>query len=195
MKTASDGTVNLATYSTTEYRVGMRGTNVVSGILQYPAIVAGLRRLRRLVGTGPLSRFEALVRRSAAPLAYDEDTFHYLLDVEQKRSEVANRPCFVMLIEFDPDARTQPHDAPAADQLCSVVAGCLRASDVVGWYRRGSIAGAVLPQNRDVNADDVSNLIARRVGTALRERLSRDVAHSVQLRIWRIEPDAEAHNN
>jgi hypothetical protein len=195
MKTASDGIADMANYSGADYRSNVARSNGSTGMFQHLVSGAGVRRLRELFTAAPLSRLR-LPQRQRMPPAYDEDTFHYLLDIEQKRSEIANRPCFVMLIDFDRGADGgTPLDVAAADQVFSIVAGCLRGSDVVGWYRRGSIAGAVLPQYRDVNPHDVSNLIAARVGAMLRQCLSRDLARSVQLKVWRVLPGAGARHN
>ena len=134
-------------------------------------------------------------RTSRASEAYDEDTFHYLLDIEQKRSELAHRPCFLMLIDFTGNGGTESTlDVEAANQVFSVVSACLRESDVVGWYRRGRTAGVVLPQRCGVK-DDVSTLIAQRVGAMLREQLSGDLARFLQLRIWRLRRGVDADNN
>jgi hypothetical protein len=186
----------MADYSQAEYGADTPHSTVSIGVFQQLTLAAGVRRLRELFASAPLSRLAGRARRHAMPPPYDEHTFRYLLDLEQKRSELANRPCFVMLIDFD---RTAGGDAPlnhaAADQVFAIVAGCLRGSDVVGWYRRGTIAGAVLTQQRDVEGDDVSNLIAQRVATGLRRRLSADLARTVQLRVWRVQPGANFDNN
>ena len=77
--------------------------------------------------------------------AYSQEAFHYFLQIEQKRSQLTGRPFLLLLV----DRRKTPGirvrlDPAAANQVLSGLLCCLRETDIVGWYRRGRVVGALL---------------------------------------------------
>jgi hypothetical protein len=115
--------------------------------------------------------------------AYNEAAFQYFLEIERKRSELSSRPFLLLLIDFTKHPRI---DAVNADTLFSVLSLCLRETDFIGWYREGRIAGAVLTQHGDTDADDLSDVVRARIVGALRQRLPSDLARQLQTRIYQI---------
>jgi hypothetical protein len=121
--------------------------------------------------------------QDGAGQAYNEEAFQYFLEIERKRSELSNRPFLLMLVDFNKHPRI---DGVTADKLFSVLSLCLRETDFIGWYREGRIAGAVLTQHGETDADDLSDVVRARIVGALRQRLPSDLARQLQTRIYQI---------
>jgi GGDEF domain-containing protein len=115
--------------------------------------------------------------------AYNEEAFQYFLEMERKRSELSNRPFLLMLVDFHKHPRI---DAVTAETLFSVLSRCLRETDFIGWYREGRVAGAVLTQHGETEADDLSKGVRQRIGGALREGLPSTLAPHLQARVYQI---------
>ena len=150
------------------YRIGLpRGTNV-RGKRELDARACGFARH---AGTGE---------------AYNEEAFHYLLDLERKRSQISNRPFLVLLVEFinHPGGAASDIDAVTAGRLFSILAQCLRETDFIGWYDEPRVAGAVLTQNGETDWAEVSEAVRRRVGEALEKHFPSNRAKGLQMRVY-----------
>ena len=120
--------------------------------------------------------------------AYNEEAFRYFLRIERKRAARAQRPVLVLLLDLrEPSARMRIEPALAA-RLFDCLWRCLRETDVVGWYREDRVAGAVLTQVDAAVPPEVTDVIRRRVGTALREGFSADVARHLRVRVIQLRP-------
>lgn len=119
--------------------------------------------------------------------AYDEEAFHYFLEIERQRAGVSNRPFLLMLIDLklNPIAG-RPLDEPTAETLFAVLSRCLRETDFFGWYRNGRVAGAVLTQHEPANLDDLSEVVRRRVCTELEKHFQPDSARGLQVRVYHV---------
>jgi hypothetical protein len=112
--------------------------------------------------------------------AYDEPAFRHLLARERIRAR-AGAPLVLLLVELTaPDAGL--HRA-VVDRLFSVLASCVRETDIVGWYRRHRVAAVVLTEVTDASVATASRLIEARVAAALERRLPATVAHRVHVRV------------
>lgn len=116
---------------------------------------------------------------------YNEEAFRYFLDVEQKRSEISNRPFLLLLVDVK---RHVEVDALPAGRLFDALSVGLRETDFVGWYREGVVAGAVLTQHSSDVATDVPDVVNRRVTRALHEALPAAWADRLQVRVYQVPP-------
>ncbi len=82
--------------------------------------------------------------QDGAAQAYNEEAFRYFLEIERKRSESSTRPLLLLLV--DVRGADDVIDQATATQLFAGLAGCLRETDFVGWYRENLVIGAVLTQ-------------------------------------------------
>lgn len=111
--------------------------------------------------------------------AYDEPVFRQLLARERIRAR-AGAPSVLLLVELTaPDAGLH---RVVVDRLFSVLASCVRETDIVGWYRRHRVAAVVLTEITDASVATASRLIEARVTVALERRLPA-VAHRVHVRV------------
>ena len=132
------------------------------------------------------SRACGFARHAGDGEAYNEEAFHYLLDLERKRSAISNRPFLVLLVEFTNHAGSAPSDIDdvTAGKIFSILAQCLRETDFIGWYDEPRVAGVVLTQNGETDWDEVSETVRRRVGEALEKHFPSTRAKGPQMRVY-----------
>jgi hypothetical protein len=156
----------------------------------------GAQRRANSGGTDRLDHFRGgFALQDGSGPAYNEEAFHYFLEIERRRSEISNRPFLLMLIEFKGDPGSNPRiDDVTAGKLFSVLSLCLRETDFIGWYREERVAGAVLTQHRETEGDDLSDVVCQRIGGALRQRLPFDLALGLQVRVYQLSPSTMSRN-
>jgi hypothetical protein len=122
-------------------------------------------------------------------MGYDEAAFLYFLDVERARAGRANVPLHMLFATVEPEpGKPVPIPASSAARLFAGIKGAVRDTDVVGWYRQGHVASAVLSARPDGHPADVAQLLERRVGEGLRRTVPRRVAKDLRIRVVRLGP-------
>jgi hypothetical protein len=121
--------------------------------------------------------------------AYNEEAFWYLLRVERRRSERSRRPFLLVLVvlQNEPGARVRIPQ-PFVDRMFSGLFRVLRETDVIGWYREGQIAGAVLSGQGDGGLTDIPARITGRLTNALSHGLPAPASQQLQVRVYQIQP-------
>jgi hypothetical protein len=120
--------------------------------------------------------------------AYNEEAFRYFLQIERKRAAKACRPVLLLLLDRREPRERGDIDPSLASKLFDCLCGCLRETDVVGWYREDRVAAAVLTQVDGAVPPEVTTVIRQRVDHALREGLSADVARHLRVRVYQLRP-------
>jgi hypothetical protein len=121
--------------------------------------------------------------------AYDEDAFRYFLDIERARAGRSSRPLRLLFATVqDVPGKPAPIPAASAAQLFEGMRQALRDTDVMGWYREGRVAGAVLSARADAPGAAMPGLIEQRVGDGLRKRLPAKIARGLRVRIIQLAP-------
>lgn len=116
--------------------------------------------------------------------ACDEEAFHYFLEIEQKRSQMSNRPFLLMLIDWN-DAFI---DNMRADKMLRRLTRSLRETDFVGWYREGRVIGAVLAQNADCMVEGAAEAVRVRVDRELQREIQRPSGSGFTIRMYQLSP-------
>lgn len=120
---------------------------------------------------------------------YDEDTFLYFLNIEWARAERSNRPLRLLFATMESSPGwAVPIPPESATRLFRGLRLGLRETDVMGWYRQGRVASAVLSAGDEAFGADMSNVIEQRVGDGLRQRLPSRVGRSLKVRVVQLEP-------
>jgi hypothetical protein len=121
--------------------------------------------------------------------AYNEEAFHYLLTIQRERSERSDRPFLLLLVHLEDQARFGGRLEPdVARTLLSSMCRTLRETDVIGWYREGRVAGAVLTDFGNGSRTEASELVVHRLTAVLREQVAPPVADRLQVRVCHIQP-------
>ena len=122
-------------------------------------------------------------------MGYDEDAFLYFLDIERARAGRANLPLRMLFATFEPEpGKPVPIPASDATKLFEGMTNTLRDTDVVGWYRQGSVAGAVLGERPNAQGSGMSSAIEERVGEGLRRRVPAKISRSLRVRVVQLGP-------
>ena len=114
--------------------------------------------------------------------AYNEAAFRYFLDVERKRAEHARRQLLLVLINRRGTIMARPPlGKSTGPAVLDALTECTREVDVVGWYRDGYIAGALL-HTAGIAEPATRQVLFARVMAALQQRLTSDIAR-LQVRV------------
>jgi len=120
---------------------------------------------------------------------YGEDAFLYFLDIERARAGRSNHPVRLLFATLEPDSgRPAEISAASAVRLFQGMRQSLRETDIVGWYRQGRVAGAVLTAHADVPGKEMSGLIEQRVVNGLRQGLPAKIASGLRVRVVQLGP-------
>src|SRR5687768_5757909 len=119
--------------------------------------------------------------------AYNEAAFRYFLEADRKRVDRSERSIILLLISVRRDpGRSAPLKDPVASALLAGLGAAVREVDFIGWYRQGSIAGAVLPQSPGAPRE-LRDVLARRVLTSVRKFVPADDARHLHVRVVHLD--------
>jgi hypothetical protein len=114
----------------------------------------------------------------------DEDTFHYLLSVERKRSRRSGRTFHLLLVDLKEDRTLGTHiDAEVALKLFLGLGRGLRGTDLVGWYRTERVIGAVLAECKMESAEEALGLVRQRLEAIFSDSLPAGLTRRLRMRI------------
>lgn len=114
---------------------------------------------------------------------FNEAAFRYFFELERARAAQANRPLLLLLVRV-PYAGRPDSDASRClvSKTFATLTACVRDADIVGWYREGSIAAAVLMATGP-SSSDTRHAVCARVVRALMKSLPADALTRVSAHI------------
>ena len=128
------------------------------------------------------SRAGNILAESRLGEPYDQDTFVRLLEVERRRFERGGRPFLLILVDLKDGSEARAHLGEViAAQLFLGLQSSLRGTDFVGWYRQGSVIGAVLTEVRNRPRRHV---LRQRLAEALRARLTPAASQRIRVLVY-----------
>jgi lipopolysaccharide/colanic/teichoic acid biosynthesis glycosyltransferase len=108
----------------------------------------------------------------------EEDTFHTMLALERRRAERSRKPFVLMLL--DAHALFQNgNSGRLLEQLTSAVLASSRETDLIGWYKQGSILGVIFTEVNLSEKNPITQALLGKVVKALHERVDRQYASKV----------------
>jgi exopolysaccharide biosynthesis polyprenyl glycosylphosphotransferase len=108
----------------------------------------------------------------------EEDTFHTMLALERRRAERSGKPFVLMLL--DAHALFQNGNSTRLlEQLTSAVLASSRETDLIGWYKQGSILGVIFTEVNLSERSPITQALLGKVVKALHERVDRQYASKV----------------
>lgn len=115
---------------------------------------------------------------------YDEETFTYFLGIEQARAAREGHQLRLLLATIEPTpGHSVPFPRAGAVRFFDALRLSLRDTDVMGWYRQGQVAGAVLAAPSGAIDVELTSQLEHRVGEELRRRMPRTLAAALRVRI------------
>ena len=116
--------------------------------------------------------------------AYNEQAFRHLLAIEQARTDLCRRSLLLVLISIRNSwGEPIPFPPRVAARVFDVLWLCIRDVDLSGWYIQGSIAGAVLIQDRASLGTDDMVRIQSRISDALAGSIAPRFAGALRVRV------------
>lgn len=103
-----------------------------------------------------------------------EEAFHSMLALERRRAERSRDPFVLMLVDlgapFKPDLAQR-----MMAQVASIILKTTRDTDLVGWYHKGHIVGAIFTELNPEYLETITEVLRSKIAGALRRQLSDEV--------------------
>jgi len=76
----------------------------------------------------------------------EEDTFHTMLALERRRAERSRKPFVLDVAVMRTHCFQNGNSGRLLEQLTSAVLASSRETDLIGWYKQGSILGVIFTE-------------------------------------------------
>jgi hypothetical protein len=116
--------------------------------------------------------------------ALNEEAFRHLLAVERKRAEAGRGSLLLVLVRFNGHPANNGRVPPGvAEKLFAGLGRSVRDMDIVGWFREGAVAAAVLPQGANQPPSAALPGIRARVSETVSAWVPRGIRAALRVRI------------
>ena len=117
---------------------------------------------------------------------HNEAAFRYFLTADRRRAERSGRSVVLVLASLrkSPGRNVMLTEDHAMALFCGL-SDAIREIDIIGWYRHGYVTAAILAQGASATGGFLQ-LITDRMVPSLKNRLSRDHARTLRVRIVRL---------
>lgn len=123
-----------------------------------------------------------------SPFTYNEMAFRSLLRHEMKRSGRSGRSFHVVLVHVSgSDGEAVRMDGIVIGILLSAMAGAVRETDYIGWYRDGHIIGSVLTTSGEFASKEAVSRIEHRFLRKMRVSMPAEEFFRLRLQFCRPE--------
>ena len=103
-------------------------------------------------------------------MVFNEDVFKRMIAIERKRTERTKEPFLLMLLELGNNRNTGKIEK-ALEGVMSAMRSCTRETDILGWYKDQTVAGAIFTGLSIDDKNAILSAILSKVNTALRREL------------------------
>jgi hypothetical protein len=118
--------------------------------------------------------------------AYNEAAFRHFLELDCRRAERSMRSLLLILVTARMHGGVRPAlDGRNAERVFQALGSCVREVDFAGWYREGTVAGAVVALNLGATAD-VAQRLSGRVHRMLEAELGQDKVARLRVGLVRL---------
>lgn len=112
--------------------------------------------------------------------ALNEQTFLRMIAIERKRTERSKDAFLLMLLE-DRRPDVSKSAEKALEKIVAALLTSSRETDVIGWYKEGTIAGVLFTGIVEAEKAEVLNIILTKVTTLLREKLPFEATEHISI--------------
>ena len=109
-----------------------------------------------------------------------EKGFKRAIALERKRSERSKEPFLLMLVDVGDDPESDDSQR-VMESMVSVLVGCSRDTDVLGWYRDRNTVGVMFTALMPANKELILTTILNRISAMLRDELTFEQYNQVNL--------------
>ena len=115
-----------------------------------------------------------------------QQAFHQFLSLERRRAQRSRKSFLVMLV----DGGRRPFEV--SEKILTALMLMTRETDIVGWYRQGTVASVLFTEIADENVASTTSAIMNRVSSNLKNHLSalqfKQITLSFQLFPEQVDP-------
>lgn len=131
----------------------------------------------------------AIAVKSRFGHAYSEDAFRYLLTLERRRSARSGRAFLLLLVDVKEHTGLGVRiDAAPAGRIFARLWGCLRETDIVGWYRQERVVAALLTGVGEAPQPELCRRVRQRVAAPLADVLPSTASRLLHVRVYQLQP-------
>jgi hypothetical protein len=116
----------------------------------------------------------------ADTLPFSEELFTKLLCLERKRAERSRKPFGLMLISADPILRADDRDR-ILTRLANALFLSTRETDICGWYKKGSVVGAILTEIGSADTNALRHTMLAKLHRALEGNLEPSLVENIHI--------------
>jgi lipopolysaccharide/colanic/teichoic acid biosynthesis glycosyltransferase len=107
-----------------------------------------------------------------------ENVFHSMLTLERRRAERSRKPFVLMLLDANLENGTAEQ---ILMQAVEIVAASKRETDLIGWYKRGSIVGVIFAEVTVGGNAPITEVLRDKIGTVFVKHLGRERAAKIAI--------------
>lgn len=115
-----------------------------------------------------------------------QQAFHRFISLERRRAERSKKSFLLMLV----DAGQRPLDM--SQNILTALAPMTRETDIIGWYKQGTVAGVVFTEIADDDLASTTTAIMNRVSKTLKNHLTAHQFSKVSL-AFHLLPEDQGH--
>jgi len=109
-----------------------------------------------------------------------EDSFHSMLALERRRAERSRRAFVLMLVDGGSALEDKSADRIIA-RVTSVLLKSTRETDLVGWYKNGSILGVIFTEIKVQCENSITDILRSKIAKALQVELTHEIASNLAI--------------
>ncbi len=139
-------------------------------------MATGYTRAEILAQAAPVSQAASQPGAAIASALTKEETFREILTRERRRAERSGNPFVLILV----DARSNQTLAEAVVlKVLPVLRASIRETDTLGWYRTGSVMGAIFTEIGEGDPLKSAGIVRDKVVKTLKDKLGPDILTSL----------------
>ncbi len=131
---------------------------------------------------------------SSSPDVLAQEHFLKMLSLEQKRTERSRRRFVLMLLESN-GLLARGDKKNTLEQILDALVRSTRQTDVIGWYKQGSIIGTIFTEIGSEEGHSVAKALLTKFTGALASTLSIEQINQISLSFHVFPDDWEDYNN
>jgi lipopolysaccharide/colanic/teichoic acid biosynthesis glycosyltransferase len=117
---------------------------------------------------------------SADRTILNEEMFHRMVSLERKRTERSGNPFLLMLLDTG-ESLPAGRDSKSLNKIVSALTVTTRETDVIGWYRDGSVVGVMFTEISIEDRTAILSIMMTRVSETLRHHLSLEMFSRISI--------------
>ena len=109
-----------------------------------------------------------------------QESFHWTISVERKRTERSRKPFLLMLLDMGRELPST-RDAKTLNQIASMLMETTRETDIIGWYRGEAVIGVMFTELSIEDRNAILSTMLSRISSNLADHLSLEQFNQISI--------------